>query len=674
MTNHVATRREFLKIGAGAASAFMIVRTPRALLADDAPDAPPCVLRVAVMSDVHFNGSPDVKEVVRFRNAMRFSYEYAAKQKYDKLDAMMVVGDMSNHGIESELSLFKKTMDEEVRGDTKKLLCMGNHEFYGGNQAFWKQTFGVEPNARYQVNGFQFIAISPEKGTMADGDYMYALEWFQKELEEAVAADPQKPVFVFQHYPVSPTVYGGRGLDDWGAEDLFDTLQKYPTVVNFSGHTHYPMTDPRVAWQGNFSAFGTSTLSYLCHGGEGGRYEKYPANQGEYAEFYIMEVYADNSTRLLPCNASKDVEFYDFVYLVAKPGDLSSYRYTDERYFKTERPVWPGGAKLKVVDVNEADANVEIPQAICPDVVHSYRFDLERADADGNWVPEPPQFFWAHYYDRPVPKTILANVAGLDPKTKYRADVYALNPFMRQSEKSLHVEFTTIADPNDVADRNAERPDANLIDIRVVDGKLVNAPAGKSANKVPCEVHGAVGIVDDETLGTKVALFDGKPGVFAKLPCSGEDYNRLRRATIAAKFRADGSRKTGVGAVFGNTEGRGIELSVNYQERKLKFWASIGNRAYTIVETPIELDRWIDAYGVFDGKSQILYIDGKEVARLSVIGALTHPTNETVRAFCFGADIAPDGGGSDFFSGKIERAKVYTWALTPEQVAALSAK
>ena len=134
---------------------------------------------------------------------------------------------------------------------------MGNHEFYGGNQAFWKKTFGVEPNARYQVNGYQFIAISPEKGTMADGDYMYALEWFQRELEEAVAADPEKPVFVFQHYPVTPTVYGGRGLDDWGAEDLFDTLQKYPTVVNFSGHTHYPLTDPRVAWQGNFSAFGT---------------------------------------------------------------------------------------------------------------------------------------------------------------------------------------------------------------------------------------------------------------------------------------------------------------------------------------------------------------------------------------------------------------------------------
>ena len=671
MTNRLASRRDFLKIGAGAASAFVIAQTPRVLLADDAPDAPPCVLRVVVTSDVHFNGSPDAKEVGRFRRVMRFSYDYAAKQKYDRLDALMVVGDMSNHGIESELSLFKKTMDEEVRGDTKTLLCMGNHEFYGGNQAFWKKTFGVEPNARYQVNGYQFIAISPEKGTMADGDYMYALEWFQRELEEAVAADPEKPVFVFQHYPVTPTVYGGRGLDDWGAEDLFDTLQKYPTVVNFSGHTHYPLTDPRVAWQGNFSAFGTSTLSYICHGGEGDRYEKYPADSGNYAEFYIMEVYADNSTRLLPCNASKEPEFYEFAYLVSKPGDVDSYQYSDARYFKSARPEWSDGASLVLQETTESGANVEIPQASCPDVVHSYRFDLERADAAGNWVPDPPQFFWAHYYDRPVPKTIVANLDGLDSQTKYRAAVYALNPFMRQSEAALRVEFTTKADPDDSADRRAERPDANLIDVRVVDGKLVNAPVNNREKQIPCEIRGAVGIVDDAELGTKVARFDGKSGNFVKLPCSAEDYRRLRRATIAAKFRVDASRKAGVGAVFGNTEQRGSELSVNYDEKKLKFWASIGKRAYTIVEAPIEPGRWIDAYGVFDGKFQILYIDGKEIARLNVVGSLTHPTQEVVQAFCVGSDIAPGGGGSDFFTGEIARAKLYNWALTPEQIAAL---
>ncbi len=662
---HVHSRRDFLKLGA--ASAFSLVCVPRSLFAQESERRAPCVLRVAVMSDVHFKNSETVQEVGRFRRAIQFSYDYAATRPYDRLDALMIVGDMTDHGNDTQLTHFKNAMDDELREGTEKLLCMGNHEFGSGSQEFWSEKLGVEPNARYEINGFQFIGISPEKGTMRPGDYLYAVEWLERELSEAVAADPEKPVFVFQHYPVSPTVYGGRGADDWGMEDLLETLQRYPTVVNFSGHTHYPLSDPRVAWQGNFTAFGTSTLSYICHGGEGGRFEEYPAGSGGYAEFYIMEVYADNSVALMPCDVVKN-SFYDFIYYVAKPGDVDSYKYTDARYFTSEKPRWRDSTELKVLDVTEYGADVLIPQATCPDVVHSYRFDLEERDSDGNWVAIPPQYFRSLYYDHPMPESIVAELDLLEPQTEYRANVYAFNPFERRSDRALQVSFTTASDS---VDHSAPRPDANVIDLRVVDGKLVNQPIGVD-DPTPVEIRGDVKLVDAPELGATVASFDATPDVFAKVPCSEEDYRRLRRATIAARFRADGTRRNGTGAVFGNTEMRGIELCVNYEKRVLEFWASVANRSYTIASAPIEFDRWINAFGVFDGRTQILYIDGKEVARVDVVGHLTHPTREDVRAFTFGCDIASQGNGSDFFSGQIERARLYSWALKPEQVEAWS--
>ncbi|MGN0911161.1 MAG: hypothetical protein ACI4NV_07085, partial [Thermoguttaceae bacterium] len=71
------------------------------------------VLRFCALSDVHFKTSPDTKEVDRFRRAIRFMYDYSAQQPYSKFDALLIAGDVSDHGLDEELLLFKKTMDEE---------------------------------------------------------------------------------------------------------------------------------------------------------------------------------------------------------------------------------------------------------------------------------------------------------------------------------------------------------------------------------------------------------------------------------------------------------------------------------------------------------------------------------------------------------------------------------
>ena len=44
---------------------------------------------------------------------------------------------------------------------------------------------------------------------------------------------------------------------------LYDTLKPYPQVITFSGHTHYPLDDPRIIHQEDFTSIGTSTGAYL---------------------------------------------------------------------------------------------------------------------------------------------------------------------------------------------------------------------------------------------------------------------------------------------------------------------------------------------------------------------------------------------------------------------------
>ncbi len=666
------SRRDVLKGGALSALAFCLpsrVFSAYEAAADAAEND--VVLRFAAMSDIHFKKNADCAERERFQRAVAFMYDYSAKQNYPKFDALLVAGDMTDHGYDEEITLFKKTLDECVKPGTEKVICMGNHEFYSPapQKERWEKVMQLPANKVYEVNGFRFVAISPEKGTCRDGDYKYALDWVAKELDAASQADPNKPIFVFQHYHITPTVYGSRGDDNWGIKDLYEPLQKYPNVINFSGHSHYPIADPRSAWQGRFTAFGTATLSYYEMGGEGGKYDKFPKGYREAAEFYVVEVRRDNSVVLKPYDLRTNA-FFDFVYVVAKPGAVEEYLYTDERYKTSEKPVWPDGAQVVCKEAFPNGATLEFPQATCADVVHSYRVAIERREKDGAWKPFGEERFWSEYYFLDAPETMRVELGELDDDATYRLRVSALNPFFKESDKSLEVEIKTPVDPTETVDKNAAAPEANMLDVRVeyADGKArwVNAPTNGLETQKAIEVFGK------QTFAVYPfvrGIFNGKDD-YLKIKFDKRDYAKLRRGTIAAKFKLD-AFSGGAADVFANTEGRGVSFEINGKNQTLEFWASIDGK-YEILSTPIEVGKFYDVFGTYDGETLILYVDGKEVARKKKSGKLTHPTDEKLQAFCVGADISKDGKGTAFFKGSVVRARIFTWALSAEQVANLT--
>lgn len=217
--------------------------------------------------------------------------------KNNNVDLILFAGDIGDLGTKFSFSLYMKAFDE-VYGDKKPLVqtIMGNHDYWGRDvrdfidrkKAFTK-IIGHSPWTHIEANGYHFIGASPDCGNMTHG-YKKAIKWLERELEIANNESPDKPIFVITHnHPVN-TCYGA---DEWGDKDLGAAFEKYPNVVNFSGHTHYSLLDERAVWQGEYTVMNTQSLSYteLETGKENGTI---PPNAGETPMGYIMD-FTDDS-------------------------------------------------------------------------------------------------------------------------------------------------------------------------------------------------------------------------------------------------------------------------------------------------------------------------------------------------------------------------------------------
>ena len=101
---------------------------------------------------------------------------------------------------------------------------------------------GESPWSHKVLNGYHFIGLSPVNGSMKDDAYEGKLEWAEEEIQKAIAAAPDRPVFVITHNNPKDTVYTS---DDYGDSKLDALFAKYPQVISISGHTHASILDER---------------------------------------------------------------------------------------------------------------------------------------------------------------------------------------------------------------------------------------------------------------------------------------------------------------------------------------------------------------------------------------------------------------------------------------------
>ena len=393
------------------------------------------VLRFIACSDLHYKDGVDT-EPERFKKGMQCAYRYADAEEYKPIDAIFIIGDFANSGKESEMLAVRQSLDLYVRPETLRMLMVASHEFgcpdrEEGAYRRLKEIFGLDQDNHVVIGGYHFISVSTERGCRF-GEAKRA--WIDEQLKIASADGRKKPIFFFQHPHLTDTVYGSI---DWGEKDITAVLMNYPQVIDFSGHSHAPVNDPRSIYQKYFTAVGTGSLSYFELDDYDFTDGTVPKDKEFCAQFLVVEVRDDNSVLIKPFDILSG-EFFNDGYLVERAWDPASFVYTDARYRTEKAPVFAEGTPI---DISFADGRLTVcfGQAVTePERPASYTIVIKDA-SDGSILKQVK--IPSSYYIYDMPKTLCEDFA-FDEKGSFICEIYA-NSFWKTVSapitKAFHV-------------------------------------------------------------------------------------------------------------------------------------------------------------------------------------------------------------------------------------------
>lgn len=327
------------------------------------PDDFTPVVRFAVCSDVHLDGSPMQPAAIRLGQLYDDSYAYAqSSAAYQSLDAVLVVGDFATTGAPIEYARYNNIVKAHIKPGTQHLEVLGNHEFisYRDEDAsvaydVYKQYVYPEVDRHDVINGYHFIGVSYDE----DGkSFTGKLLWLKEQLDAAVKDDPDKPIFVYQHPHPFSTVYGSINWSDFSIRTL---LELYPQVVDFSGHSHYASSDPRSIWQGSFTAVGTGSLkAYMSNLNYVSGDEDAP---GESGGFWIVEADAQGNVRLKLYDSVSRCFFDNVDYYLPNPAKEENRPYIWDNSMSLDTPPYfPKNAAI-TGERDKWDAVLHFPDA-----------------------------------------------------------------------------------------------------------------------------------------------------------------------------------------------------------------------------------------------------------------------------------------------------------------------
>lgn len=365
------------------------------------------VLRFAAIADIHIQGK-DEKPSRRLYAAL----EQLNARSGGKLDAVFIMGDLTEMGYASEATELKRVFDSSSvdLNKTRLVFTIGNHERFGykPEQGPWrggftfKDAFGSQAyigasdeeiqaaNYHAVVGGYDFIAVNCAKYgkgvTWAEND----VAWLKEQLAAAVKERPGKPIFVGSHPNITGTNLGSNEGPYWNGRGLYDVFKDYPQVIFFCGHLHFSELNEKNIWQGEFTTVGLGSLYYLSNhiydDDNGNKFidvdygfrtrdcEATPS-QGVFAE-----VDKNNNVRLTKLDFTREKEIKSPWYIPAPMEDKSHLLYyTPEQLkftFGKEAPYFEDGSYVKEVSKDSGDYYFKFSQAKDNDLVLSYQISF----------------------------------------------------------------------------------------------------------------------------------------------------------------------------------------------------------------------------------------------------------------------------------------------------------
>ena len=418
------------------------------------------VVRFAVCSDVHLNGDPTQAAAVRLGQLFDDSYAYAASSgTYKALDAVIVAGDFATNGRPEEYQRYNAIVNAHIKEGTQTLEVLGNHEFiaYRDEDAsvaydVYKQYVHPEVDRHDVINGYHFIGVSYDE----DGKHFtHKMTWLKEQLDAAVADDPEKPIFVYQHPHPFGTVYGSV---NWGDASVRAVLELYPQVVDFSGHSHYASADPRSIWQGSFTAVGTGSLkAYMSNL----NYTEGDTDApGESGGFWIVEADKDGNVRLRLYDSVNRTFFDNVDYYLSDLTNTEDRPYSwNNSMDRDTAPLFPEDAAI-TAERQQWDAILSFPDAAGYYEAENYKIILRGDNAKIIWEGTVLSDY--------VRAGLTGATANLGPVADgtYQVQITAYSPFEREGQSitgtiTLTTPAFTAGDAN--CDGKVDAEDARLV-------------------------------------------------------------------------------------------------------------------------------------------------------------------------------------------------------------------
>ncbi len=213
-------------------------------------------LTFTVLSDVHVEGN-NKDRFELFGEGIRDINSNADN------DALIFLGDNTMNGQVVELSAFYSILDDYNSIDNV-LMVTGNHDlcpsdynvgeyedlrdrFFKYKNAFLNTQYDDSVYYSYKSNDYSFIVLGSESDAGIGEDISDdQFEWLENELE--IASESDKPVFLFNHYPLN-NVWADVWAEGHIGEDsdrLYELLKNCGSkVLYFSGHLHMGFYEDR---------------------------------------------------------------------------------------------------------------------------------------------------------------------------------------------------------------------------------------------------------------------------------------------------------------------------------------------------------------------------------------------------------------------------------------------
>lgn len=632
-------------------------QTPAATTAPSTVPATPSgdtLADFAVISDVHIGRTGlETDPSVKFANALK-----KINSTLTLPDAILIVGDLTEHGYESEYKKFNSVLNKNKLDGTIVSSVMGNHEYYNGKSEKEARDLYVEQRGNLHsdivVGGVHMIGISLYS---ASGNYKQETAYLCERVKAAAAEDPNMPIIVYAHMGFSD-VYDDEPTQFTKALD--NLLEEYPQIISFSGHMHYALSDPRMILQNKITTVQTSTV--------GSNYWNY-----SYMDPLITEN-GSNASQGLFVSVSKDkvvtITRYDFTndkevgqkWVINTPEIVKSkdnFTYTEEGRKKiAAAPAFANGASMTVGYLTSFSATVTAPVATITDEVSDnciigYRFTVTDKDSGEQTFSK---YVLNDWQECSAPKTELTiDVGGMSPEKTYVISVVAESAWDKVSEP-LSLEVTTPAISGDVT-----IPDA-LFSVDFASGSIDDTVRGITA-----KAYGAPEIKNG------YAVFNNNSSYGYAL---GDNFY----GTVKDKFALetvmyidpDLSYFSSYCTPIGNAQFAGFDICV-YRNGSLTFDVNIGGSYVTATANNIALGKWIHIVASYDGSQLTIYIDGRLAATQNCTGNVNHVTGDK-KVLYIGSDVGEGGAPEAFANVKVASVKLYGTGLDANQAANLNFK